>query len=178
MKLQAVFFTPVLFCAALLAIGSCKKDAIQCPEGYGGDDCATELTPQKVRITGITLTKFPATNPLGMAWDEGFPQPYDNPDIILAIGLDTTIIWSSQQVYQDAIPGMEIYSSAASATGPIDLDPNKTYAMLAFERDTEYEFMGGVSGKFYTSGAGFPTQLILSCGTCEVAFEIEVKYIH
>ena len=45
-----------------------KKKQTQCPEGYKGKDCKEQITPSKITLTKIQVTKFPQTNG-GASWD-------------------------------------------------------------------------------------------------------------
>lgn len=160
-----------------LANAGCKKEK-ECPTGYEGENCDVEIKPKSILVLSVKLTKFPAQTPDGMNWDENVNPEFVNPDIFLGILADSSVVWTSA-TYQDVAPG-----STRSYTVPLpglELDPDQTYTVVALDLDgagtaLENDYIGGVIGKFYQPGAGFPGVQKLECSNCEVNFEVEVIY--
>jgi len=180
MKLKNHLLQTLLFCTiVLLAHVGCKKEE-SCPTGYEGENCDVEIKPKSVSILSVKLTKFPAQTPDGMNWDENVNPEFVNPDIFLAIvrDSDSTVLWTST-AFNDVAPGTTRSYSIASPG--LEVDPDEDYVVVAIDFDgagtaPENDYIGGIIGKFYQPGAGFPGAQKLECSGCEVSFEVEVVY--
>mgnify|MGYP001074899478 CR=1 FL=1 len=151
--------------------GYCANGQCICPEGYGGADCSQPITPQKIKVTKIEVTRFPATDN-GAGWD-----PTSGPDIYLKLSKGNAQIWKSSNTYnyQNADPS-KIYSfditPAVDLTNAQDQYTISLYDYDDFDAD---DFMGGIIFTPYTKSNGFPAVLSLDAGGT-VAFRLYVSY--
>lgn len=151
--------------------GHCANGECVCPDGYGGADCSQPITPRKIKITKIEVTRFPATDN-GAGWDLT-----SGPDIYLKLLKDDVQIWKSSNTYnyQNADPS-KIYSFDIAPA--VDLtDPQDQYTISLYDYDDfdAPDFMGGIIFTPYAKSKGFPSVLTLDAGGT-VAFKLHVSY--
>jgi hypothetical protein len=60
--------------------GECINGDCDCPEGYTGPSCGTQITPSRIRIKNILVTKYPNYDSDGTAFDLG-----STPDVYIYI---------------------------------------------------------------------------------------------
>lgn len=85
--------------------GNCLNGICNCPTGYTGPDCGTELTPSSMSITRVDVTSFPLLSPVGGLWDA---SSVADPFVTLSPG--TTVY-----VFHD-ITGMKINPPSGTLT--------------------------------------------------------------
>lgn len=153
--------------------GHCVNGDCVCPEGYGGADCSQQITPRKIKITKIEVTKFPATNDNGGGWD-----PSNGADIYLKLSKDDSQLWKSSDTYnyQNA-SAAAMYSFDISSS--VDLtEPNDRYTISLYDYDDfdADDFMGGIIFTPYTNSNGFPPVVTLDANG-GVAFKLHLSYV-
>ncbi|MBX3255020.1 MAG: hypothetical protein KF862_12835 [Chitinophagaceae bacterium] len=152
--------------------GYCADGNCVCPEGYGGADCSQQITPKKIQITGIELTRFPATNNNGAGWDTK-----NGPDLYIKLFKGDEQIWQSSDTYnyQNATPS-EVYTFEVMPA--VDLtDPENEYTIMLYDQD-DYnadDLMGEIIFTPYSGSKGFPKVLTLDTEGA-VAFKLNVSY--
>jgi hypothetical protein len=126
-----------------------KKKQIQCPLGYMGADCSTQITPSKITLTKIQVTKFPQITTNGASWDVG-----SGPELFVRFGI-TTVLYESGY-YDDAISGT-IYTFTPSPA--LELNATAQYAIELWDYDTISASDKICSGTFYiyNDTDGFPS---------------------
>lgn len=152
--------------------GSCVNGLCNCPAGYSGSDCSKQVTPTKIRITKIELTKFPATTAAGGGWD-----PSDAPDIFIKFIKGTSVIWESPTYFSNALQG-NIYTF--TPTNPIEITaPKDRYDIELWDYDTldPNDFMSGIFFTPYSDTNGFPSVLTLECGACTSSYKVYFQYV-
>lgn len=164
---------PVDPCANITCLngGFCINGSCSCPQGYNGPACENQITPTKIRITKITVTKFPATTSSGGGWDVS-----NGPDIFVNIYKGSSLIWEEPAYYQNANPTLD-YDFFPSPY--VDLNsPNDQYTIQLYDYDDidPNDFMGGIYFVPYSSFGGFPSVLTIDGGGT-VAFKIHVTYL-
>jgi len=149
--------------------GTCVNGVCDCPEGYTGPDCGTEIPPSSVSITSVVVEEFPSTRPNGGGWDDTtFPDLYirvvDNTgEVCRSVTLDDR---QFDQAY----------------TIPIDCvieNVNQQHAIRLFDDDgpiLSHDFMGEVYYTPYTAGEGFPETVELVFNGLEVEVYLEYTY--
>lgn len=153
--------------------GHCVNGDCVCPEGYGGADCSQQITPRKIKVTKIEVTKFPATTNNGGGWDNS-----SGADIYLKLFKGDTQVWKSSYTYnyQNANPST-IYPIDISPS--VDLsEPNDEYTITLYDFDDfdADDFMGGIIFTPYSKSNGFPSVLTLDANG-GVAFKLYLSYI-
>lgn len=153
--------------------GHCVNGDCVCPEGYGGADCSQQITPRKIKITKIEVTKFPATNDNGGGWDLT-----NGPDIYLQLLKGDAQVWKSSDTYdyQNASPST-IHTIEISPS--VDLtEPNDEYTIILYDYDDfdADDFMGGIIFTPYTNSNGFPSVVTLDANG-GVAFKLYLSYV-
>lgn len=163
---------PVDPCANITCLngGYCVNGACSCPEGYSGPDCGTQVTPVKIKISRIDVTRFPATDD-GAGWDLT-----SGPDIYPVLAKGSSILYKPSTFYQNANPS-SIYTFDLSPQ--VDLTEAKDdYVISLYDYDDfdADDFMGGISFVAYASKNGFPKVISLDAGG-DVAFKLYVSYV-
>lgn len=152
--------------------GVCLDGSCDCPDGYTGTNCTTELVPTTIFVESLTVTRFPAVDDSGGQWDSA--PFFENPDLKLVIQRNGTTFYESSQVFDDATSGLNYVFSNLNIqlTNP----SVSTYALLLVDDDTSTdEFMGGFEGVFWATGSGFPLERTLDVNT-NVAFDLKLRY--
>lgn len=153
--------------------GTCVNGQCDCPDGYTGNDCGKQVTPTKMRLQRIDVTKFPPTRANGSGWDAS-----TGPDIYVGVyDKDFNPLWYSGY-YSDATIAGTPYQYDISPV--IDLSaPTDQYSIVIWDYDgfgTD-ENMGGITFvPYYSSSNGFPTIIDLDAGG-GVAYKVYVSYI-
>jgi hypothetical protein len=157
----------------MLLLGCSKDDDekgkknVECPEGYMGAGCSTQITPSKITITKIQVTKFPQTND-GSSWDVA-----SGPDIFVKFKKGTTLLWESSTYHQDAISG-RVYDFTPSPS--IELTATDQYKIEIWDYDdlSNSDLMGIVTFYLYDNTNGFPS--ILERNSTNFSFKFHVTY--
>jgi len=151
-------------------LGVCESGRCNCPDEYRGDHCKEQVTPSKIRVNSVKVTRFPATNQ-GMSWDAT-----DGPDIFYKM---------SEEVYPLSQPEYLVENADAAIDYSFILVPfdlryvTSPYKMELFDYEgvgIPAQKMGELSFTPYTSENRFPTTIVLDDGGA-IAFSIEVEYI-
>ncbi len=147
-----------------------------CEEGYTGSNCATKLVPTSVKITNITVKKFPDTNN-GNWWDT-FPN--SDADIYITINNSSDVeIYNHPTFYEDA-SGLNV-SYPFTLTPPLIInDVTGIHVLNLFDLDTfQDDFITLLLFRPYDSSReGFPTSITLAntTNTFECDFTLEYSF--
>lgn len=146
-----------------------------CSDGYIGSDCSTRLIPISVKITNITVKKFPNLDN-GNLWDA-----LSDADITFTIESPSDIeIYEEPTYYNDA--------SGLNVSYPFTLDPaltiynvteNHTLYLFDYDDLSLDDIMAGLVFKPYDSSReGFPTSFTISnnANTFECDFTVEYTW--
>lgn len=156
--------------------GSFVNCGCQCPDGFGGSDCSTKLTPARVKITKIIVKTFPNLDS-GSNWDFG-----SSADLYVNIENSNEIIFTSSTYYLNAIAdGVNYFNfdvqpilNISNVTSPHylslwDYDGNDT-------PPSSDEFIGYIAFYPYNSLYGFPEKLTISNIEAGLIAELQLKY--
>ena len=160
--------------------GACNDGTCSCPLGYTGEDCGTQITPTKITITGVRVTKFSALNG-NDKWDKLLPLPADkNADIYAVI--------------KTVVGGTEIYKTSTidEADQQTYTFPNpqqrdvtnliQDYNIELLDEDSGLEqgddSMGNFNFKIYTETNKFPTKLVVANTAGTLEFELSLSYTY
>ncbi|MCF8320091.1 MAG: hypothetical protein K9I35_02645 [Flavobacterium sp.] len=162
---------------ACLNGGTSRADCgCDCPQGFTGTNCGTQITPNQVKITNIRVTKFPDTKPNGSWWDT---LPNSDADIKLTLqNSSQTTLWTSPTYYPDAT-GIGAVSYNFVPTTPIIItNLTSGYIMNIYDRDTlSDEFIDFVAFNPYNSSGGFPTTKTFTNASSTFSFELTLSYV-
>ncbi|HRP57061.1 hypothetical protein [Agriterribacter sp.] len=153
--------------------GHCVNGDCVCPEGYGGADCSQQITPRKIKVTKIEVTKFPATTGNGGGWDAS-----SGADIFPELSKGDAVLWKSSTYYENAGPS-SVY--AFNITPAIDLtEPQDQYTIRLYDYDSGLfesdDFMGEIIFTPYSKANGFPPVITLDANA-GVAFKLHLSYV-
>lgn len=151
--------------------GTCVNGICDCLTGYTGPDCGQQVTPSRIRISKIEVTRFPATDNNGAGWDLT-----SGPDIYVEFLKGSIELWSSPTYYQNATTNNKYDfnpSPSIDINAPLDQYTIRLYDYDDFDAD---DFMGGIIFTPYNNSNGFPTVINLDAGGA-VAFRITVNYL-
>ncbi len=147
-----------------------------CPTGFTGSNCETQITPTQVKITKIRVTKFPDTKPNGGWWDI---LPNSDADIYLTLeNSSLTTIWTSPTYYSDATGIGTFYYDFVPTTPIIFPNLSSGYIMNIYDRDTiGNEFIDFVAFNPYSSSGGFPTTKTFTNASSSFSFQLTLEYV-
>ena len=151
------------------------KPTSTCPTGYTGTNCGTQITPSKIRINKITITRFPQYDG-GSNWDV-LDIGDSRPDVYVTLSLNSTVLLTSNY-YQDANYYQD-YDFSNSPTFPFDIVlPNTQFTIRAWDYDTGADdYIGGINFTPYSSTGGFPSIINIDGGGA-VSFQLHVTYFY
>ncbi len=147
-----------------------------CPQGYTGTNCGTQVMPLQILITKIKVTAFPSTTTNGNFWDQGAIGNLVRPDIFPYLTLGSTALLQGTAV-QDAV-NTSVYTW--TPTTPVVLTSSQFTSELSldlYDEDTlTNEFMGGWYFYVYNPTGGFPTTKTVGAAG-PVTFELTLSYV-
>ena len=156
-----------------------------CPQGYTGSDCSTQITPTKITITKIRVKKFPNLKPNGSNWDTFVSAGYEKPDIFPALFPfeGTSVIYMGTPIINDSFSyGVDTFDFMP--TTPIVITQiSQQYILVLYDDDSTIinpnssELMGGFNFYIYSSTGGFPTTMDLKSPTSDYGFELTLSYV-
>lgn len=148
-----------------------------CPQGFTGNNCGTQITPSQVKVTNIRVTKFPDTKPNGSWWDA---LPNSDADIYLTIENSTlTTIWSSPTYFEDATGIGTSYFDFIPTTPIVFTNLSSGYIMNIYDLDTvgSDESISFSAFNPYSSSGGFPTTKTFTNSTSTFSFQLTFSYV-
>ena len=166
--------TPCVPITCLNGGTSSPECGCNCPQGYTGSNCSTQITPTKITITKIRITKFPNLQSDGSYWDSFSGIP----DIYVKFLKGSNPLFTSEY-YTDAIStGTGFYDF--KPTTPIEIvDVNTPYILSLFDYDSYPlidDNMGITAFYLYSSKIGFPTTISLGTSTDAIRYELTLSY--
>lgn len=142
-----------------------------CPDGFRGERCEEKVMPYKMRVSSVTLTRYPTSND-GMPWDET-----NGPDMYFSLYEDTFSVGKPLELILDAA----IDQTYIFRIGVIEMrDITSAHRMKLFDYEAFNEtpaFMGEVEFVPYNEEGGLPETIVLDNGG-PVAFVIGVTYLY
>lgn len=153
-----------------------------CPQGYSGNNCSIQITPNKITITKIRVKKFPNLKLNGNNWDSAVLPGYERPDIFPTLySLNGTNVLFAGVIKNDSFSyGNDSFDFIPNT--PIEITKiTDKYTLTLWDDDTVFsiinqELMGYIDFNIYNSTGGFPPIITISNPTSLVAFELTVTY--
>lgn len=151
-----------------------------CPQGYTGNNCGTQITPTQIRITQIRVKKFPSATPNGNWWDI---LPNSDADIYVTIeNSNLSVIYNHPTYFPNAeIIGSNYYDFIPS-TPIIITNVNGQFIVNLYDYDgstidDDNDFIGFAGLTPYSlSQSGFPTTKIITGLNGALEFEMYFTY--
>jgi len=150
-----------------------------CPEGYSGTDCSTQITPSSITILRVNVKKFPMTDENGDVWDQVAVGSSTNPDLQLDIlNANNEFIYSSEALDNRVSSGncddTNYFFPAVQLSGE-QISSQLTFAL--YDEDlTDWELMGGWQIILYSSNNGFPNPYPIGECSDNIVFELDLEY--
>lgn len=135
-----------------------------CPNGYTGVDCGTQITPTKIKITKFKVTMFNNLDN-GSSWDLN-----SEPDIFLQLvnGSGGSNIWISEIYYPNVLSN-GTNSFVFTPSSPIEItNTSSFYTIYLGDNDVNdspsnpNDLMASILFNIYTPTNNFPSTLYLS----------------
>ena len=152
-----------------------------CPQGYTGSNCNSQITPTRIKLNKVRIKYFPNTKTNGAAWDAGLSGNSINPDIFIRLGLGTGnnigLIYESGVINNAISDGIINYDFIPTTNTYINM-PTQTHTIILGDYDDigSNEFMGGFTFVPYTSNNSFPATILLQDNSIPLSFELFVTY--
>ena len=149
-----------------------------CPQGFTGDNCSIQITPSKILITKIVVTKFPNLKSNGSNWDAFALTGWERPDIFPSISNSQgNYLFAGNPINDSFSYGNDNF--IFTPTAPIEITNfNNQFTIILWDDDGVNftpEFMGGYDFYIYQNN-GFPQILDVSTTTGSVAFKLYLSY--
>ena len=201
--MKTIFKRLSILTVLVLLFNSCTKDSIpstactpipclnggtsradcgcDCPQGFTGTNCGTQVTPSQIRITKIRVKKFPNLKPNGSNWDTFVLPGYEKPDIFPALFpfQGTSVLFAGTPINDSFSYGNDSFDF--TPTTPIVITQiNQQYTLILYDDDGSTitpETMGGFNFYIYNSSGGFPTVMSLNSPTSSYGFELTLSYV-
>lgn len=167
---------------ACLNGGTSRADCgCDCPQGFTGTNCGTQLTPTQIKITKIRVKKFPNLKPNGSNWDTFVLPGFEKPDIFPALFpfQGTSVLFAGTPINDSFSYGNDSFDF--TPTTPIVITQiNQQYTLILYDDDGSTitpETMGGFNFYIYNSSGGFPNIISLNNPTSSYGFELTLSYV-
>jgi hypothetical protein len=174
--------TPCTPIACLNGGTSTADCGCDCPQGFTGSNCSTQLTPTKIRITKIRVKKFPNLKPNGSNWDVIVLPGWERPDIFPVLLQSTTELYAGTPINDSFSYGNDTFDFTPIT--PIEITQiSQQFTLRLYDDDSTtlypntYEQMGGFTFYIYNSTIGFPTILPINNSTSSYGFELTLSYV-
>lgn len=158
-------------CASITCqYGDCVNGDCDCYEGYEGPDCSEEKTPDAIRISNITITRFPNYDG-GTIWDFG-----SGPDVYVALwDQNNELLYKASTYYEDTESGR--YYSFDCNVNLTQLSERHSFIVYDYDVLDADDYMGGVETNIWQTAKGnsFPTNITVDYG--DFSFEVSLGYV-
>ncbi|WP_303316932.1 hypothetical protein Q4Q34_09015 [Flavivirga abyssicola] len=150
----------------------------ECPEGYTGSNCSTQITPKSITITKATVKAFPIQQSNGDNWDFDLITPNNElPDVYITFqNSNLDVIYDSDTFFENILitggnylefsPNLKIVNYAnAFLVNIYDYDPN----------DAD-DFMASQGFVIYNEFNGFPETIEVKDVSDSILVELQLNY--
>ena len=151
--------------------GACIDGRCDCPEGFTGVHCSERAIPDQMRITSVTVTRFPELKD-GTTWDD-----VDGPDIYFVLYHDSIPLAKPIALIENADAARD-YSFSLFNIEMNMISEQFTMKLLDYDGfNIQPEYMGEINFIPFDIMNGFPETIVLDDGGL-VAFVIKVEYLY
>jgi hypothetical protein len=181
---------PVVACTPIPCLNNGISNAncgCDCPEGYTGTNCSTQMLPTIIKITNIKVKYFPNSDN-GNYWDVSVPVAANaSPDIYVTLENSNNIeLFNSPTYFENVLSdGTSTWNFTPST--PISV----SFIYFNSLKIKLYDFDGAVSNfndgiddvmssssfNIYSATSGFPTKVTLLDSSTPIGYELTLQYI-
>lgn len=140
--------------------------------GCAKDD-AVKSAPKYIKILKVSLDKFPPTKSNGGGWDTNGTGP----DLYFTINYNGVEKYNCVDEYRSDFSGSStswVLKDQFHLDYPLD---KYTISLLDNDYPLGHDVMGGIEFTPYVEGNGYPSQIILSCASCNTKWTLTVEYV-
>lgn len=151
-----------------------------CPDGYSGSDCGTQVPPASILITKFTIKSFPSLTENSDYWDDSFLTGSNKyPDVFLQVidAATEETLFISDFYYENVEDFLEELEFIPNT--PISIENYTTpiqAGIFDYDSSTEIELMDIVELDLYENNNGFPTTLVFISESSLSIIEVELSY--
>ncbi len=157
-----------------------------CPQGYSGTDCSTQMSPITIKITKIKVKYFPLTDN-GDFWDISIPTTANaSPDIYVTLQNSNNVeLFNSPTYFGNVLSnGTETWDFTPSTPISISFVYFNSLNIRLYDydgavsnvNDNVDDLMASSTFDIYSSTDGFPTTLTLLNPTTPIGYELTLQY--
>lgn len=158
-----------------------------CPQGYSGANCSTQIMPTIIKITKIKVKYFPNTNN-GSTWDSSFPNSANAPaDIyVTLLNSNNVVLYTSPDYFINVLSnGVNTWDFIPSTPISVSFVYFNSLKIKLYDFDGDYsnsitggsELMRETIFSIYGSTGSFPTTLSLLDSPNQIGYEFTVQYV-
>ena len=157
-----------------------------CPQGYSGTNCSTQMLPTTIKIIKIKVKYFPNTDN-GNFWDISLPTAVNaSPDIyVTLLNSNNVELFNSPTYFENVLSnGTNTWDFTPTTPISISFIYFNSLKIRLYDWDGAFSnFNDGVSDlmassifNIYSSTGGFPTTLNLLDSTTPIGYELTLQY--
>ena len=159
-----------------------------CPQGYSGANCSTQIMPTIIKITKIKVKYFPNLDN-GSTWDSSFPIAANAPaDIYVALqNSNNVVLYTSPNYFANVLSnGTNTWDFIPSTPISVTFIYFNSLKIKLYDfdgADSNLNFVGGSElmresiFNIYGSTGSFPTTLSLLDTPNQIGYEFTVQYV-
>ena len=147
-----------------------------CPNGYTGTNCGSQVMPTKIKVTKIRVKYFPNTNN-GTNWDVG-----GLPDIFVRLGKgngdsNTQLLYTSGVIENATSNGVDVFDFVpTTATYITNITQQHVVILGDYDTASYNDFVGGFTFTPYNNTNNFPATILLQDSNVPLSFELFFSY--
>ena len=208
--MKKTFFKTVMVLVIALFAMSCSKDeadgatpctpipclnggvsntdcGCNCPQGYTGNNCGTQMLPTTIKITKIKVKYFPNYDN-GSNWDITLPTTINAlPDIYVTLQNSNNVeLYNSPNYFENVISnGTNTWDFTPSTPISIPFMYFNSLKIRLYDYDGAFsnindgvdDLMASSIFNIYNSTGGFPTTINLLDSTTPIGYELTLQYV-
>lgn len=147
-----------------------------CPQGFTGANCGTQITPTKINISKIEILSYPTVDPYAITgyWDYA---PISNPDLAIVITdtFNSTVLTDTTNVpFNDSLPNTT-YTYTYSSFSITNVNDLFKIELRDVDSSNTFETMNTAFFTIYDSHNSFPSVIPITDG--DTKYKIYVSYV-
>ena len=146
-----------------------------CPQGFTGANCSTQITPTKITISKVEILNYPSTDPSAITgyWDN---PPNTKPDLAIVITdiFNSTVLSDTSNVPFNDASTNTTYTYTYNSFQITNVNDLFKIELRDIDSNNSYESMESTTFSIYTTNGGFPSVIPITDG--ETKYNIYVSY--